>query len=243
MPAPGTHGAQSPPRPDPVVPQSPELDRKSATRRRSRGHLCQPESLSTGLRAIEEQAAALLEKVKQKAETEVDKRLGEGEQAKKLAYVSANNFTTIPAAELAAKLSDLTPGDLGRVGRPGRDERSVPLARSREEECRKREQDRDRGLRAEGFDISHKGRKSGDFHVIETDQPPVIAHACTQGGGAFVAVHNLSGKKLKCRIDLSGMNGEDMVDQLGEPDAIPLEPELTLDLERYGFRWYRLRCP
>ena len=37
------------------------------------------------------------------------------EQAKKLAYVSANNFTTVPAAELAAKLSDLTPGDLGRV--------------------------------------------------------------------------------------------------------------------------------
>lgn len=37
------------------------------------------------------------------------------EQAKKLAYVSANNFTTVPAAELAAKLSDMTPGDLGRV--------------------------------------------------------------------------------------------------------------------------------
>ena len=37
------------------------------------------------------------------------------EQARKLAYASAVNFTTVPAVELAAKLAAITPGDLSRV--------------------------------------------------------------------------------------------------------------------------------
>jgi len=38
-----------------------------------------------------------------------------GEQAKKLAYVSAVSYTTEPTARLAHKLSEITPGDLSRV--------------------------------------------------------------------------------------------------------------------------------
>lgn len=37
-----------------------------------------------------------------------------GEQAKKLAYVSSVNFTSEPAAHLAYKLAEITPGDLSR---------------------------------------------------------------------------------------------------------------------------------
>ena len=37
------------------------------------------------------------------------------EQARKLAYASASNYTTVPATELAAKIAELTPGDLSRV--------------------------------------------------------------------------------------------------------------------------------
>jgi adenosylmethionine-8-amino-7-oxononanoate aminotransferase len=37
------------------------------------------------------------------------------QQARKLAYVSANSFTTPPATELAHRIAELTPGDLGRV--------------------------------------------------------------------------------------------------------------------------------
>jgi adenosylmethionine-8-amino-7-oxononanoate aminotransferase len=38
-----------------------------------------------------------------------------GEQASRLAYASAGAFTTVPAVKLAAKIADLTPGDLNRV--------------------------------------------------------------------------------------------------------------------------------
>lgn len=38
-----------------------------------------------------------------------------GKQAGKLAYASSMSFTTVPAVELAAKIADLTPGDLNRV--------------------------------------------------------------------------------------------------------------------------------
>jgi len=37
------------------------------------------------------------------------------EQAKRLAYASAANYTTVPATQLAAKIAELTPGDLSRV--------------------------------------------------------------------------------------------------------------------------------
>ncbi|MGD9714519.1 MAG: aspartate aminotransferase family protein [Thermomicrobiales bacterium] len=38
-----------------------------------------------------------------------------GEQAARLAYASAMNFTTVPAVQLAAMLAERTPGDLNRV--------------------------------------------------------------------------------------------------------------------------------
>ena len=38
-----------------------------------------------------------------------------GEQASRLAYASAMNFTTVPAVQLAAMLAERTPGDLNRV--------------------------------------------------------------------------------------------------------------------------------
>ena len=37
------------------------------------------------------------------------------EQMRKLAYVSSANYTSVPAAELSAKIAELTPGDLERV--------------------------------------------------------------------------------------------------------------------------------
>ena len=81
----------------------------------------------------------------------------------------------------------------------------------------------------------------GEFHVLETDHPSVFGHACTLETGTFLAIHNLSGKAVKCRVDLSGLEGETLVDQLLAPDAQPLEPELEVDLDRYGFRWFRVR--
>ena len=38
-----------------------------------------------------------------------------GEQAGRLAYASAESFTTVPAVQLADKIAELTPGDLNRV--------------------------------------------------------------------------------------------------------------------------------
>ena len=37
------------------------------------------------------------------------------EQMKKLCYVSGWSYATVPAIELAAKLAEVTPGDLGKV--------------------------------------------------------------------------------------------------------------------------------
>ena len=81
----------------------------------------------------------------------------------------------------------------------------------------------------------------GALHILETDTPSVFGHACTTKENTVLAIHNLSGRKRKCRVDLSGLDGETLVDQLGEPGERPFEAELEVELERYGFHWYRVR--
>jgi maltose alpha-D-glucosyltransferase / alpha-amylase len=81
----------------------------------------------------------------------------------------------------------------------------------------------------------------GGLRILETDQPAVLGHAATFDGGTVVAVHNLCDAPLTVRVDLSGIEGEELTDQLGEPSVRPLVDELELELERYGFRWYRVR--
>ena len=81
----------------------------------------------------------------------------------------------------------------------------------------------------------------GDLRILETDQPAVLGHAATFEGGTMVAVHNLGETPVTVRVDLSGIDGEELTDQLGEPSVRALADELELELERYGFRWYRVR--
>ncbi|HET6664413.1 MAG TPA: alpha-amylase family glycosyl hydrolase, partial [Acidimicrobiales bacterium] len=83
----------------------------------------------------------------------------------------------------------------------------------------------------------------GTWSVIDNDQPAVLAHRCDWDGSVVVAVHNFGADP--CRVDL---RLDDLDDAVGADDLLDGSPEhsfdgpvLHLTLERYGYRWLRIR--
>ncbi|HEX2189082.1 MAG TPA: alpha-amylase family protein [Longimicrobiaceae bacterium] len=80
----------------------------------------------------------------------------------------------------------------------------------------------------------------GDFRVLETADPAVFAHRCDRGRDALVAVHNLGGRPARVTLELGG-GAETLVDLLGGEEHRRLRgTDHTLELEPYGYRWFRL---
>jgi maltose alpha-D-glucosyltransferase / alpha-amylase len=80
----------------------------------------------------------------------------------------------------------------------------------------------------------------GDWRVLDTDQPKVLAHRCDWLGVSVVALHNFGPDRVEVSVDLGddvkGSPAEVLADQAYEP----AEPGRPLALDRYGYRWLRL---
>ena len=74
----------------------------------------------------------------------------------------------------------------------------------------------------------------GRFTALSPRETEVFAHRCDWDDSTVVAVHNLAGHDVETRLPLEG-DGV-LIDLLGSAD---LEPPFTLELEPYGYRWYR----
>ena len=83
----------------------------------------------------------------------------------------------------------------------------------------------------------------GTWSVIANDQPAVLAHRSDWDGSTVVAVHNFGADP--CRFDLplddleDAVGADDLLD--GSPEHSLDGPRLALTLERYGYRWLRIR--
>jgi trehalose synthase len=83
----------------------------------------------------------------------------------------------------------------------------------------------------------------GSWAVIPNDQPGVLAHRCEWDGSTVVAVHNFGAEPCRLELPLDGIK-----DVVGADDLLDGSPEQSLDgpvlhqtLERYGYRWLRIR--
>ena len=82
---------------------------------------------------------------------------------------------------------------------------------------------------------------AGSFHFISVDDPAVFAHCCQLDGGIVAAVHNLSGEPRTVSLDLTDHGATGIIDLLGdEPYAALDGPAHELELEGYGYRWFRI---
>ena len=77
---------------------------------------------------------------------------------------------------------------------------------------------------------------TGDFELLETDDPSVFTHRMTRPGGEVVAVHNLSAEPSTATLDLGGV----AVRLLGEATVEEAADGHRFELGRYGHCWGRV---
>ncbi|HEX6654199.1 MAG TPA: alpha-amylase family protein [Thermoleophilaceae bacterium] len=81
----------------------------------------------------------------------------------------------------------------------------------------------------------------GTWSVLDAGDDAVFAHRCDWEDSTVVAVHNLAGRDASAHLVL-GVDGE-LVDLFEDEDLDLDAGELTLELDPYGCRWFRLRRP
>jgi maltose alpha-D-glucosyltransferase/alpha-amylase len=80
----------------------------------------------------------------------------------------------------------------------------------------------------------------GAWTLLAQDDPALLAHRADWGDSTIVAIHNLGTEATQARLalDADGV----LVDLFG-PDEHALDGELSLALEPFDHRWFRLRRP
>jgi maltose alpha-D-glucosyltransferase/alpha-amylase len=81
----------------------------------------------------------------------------------------------------------------------------------------------------------------GAWSLLDGGDAAVFAHRCDWEDSTIVAVHNLAGRDASAHLVLGG-EGE-LVDLFQDKDHDLDAGEITLELEPYGHRWFRLRRP
>ncbi|MFJ6312650.1 alpha-amylase family protein [Pseudarthrobacter oxydans] len=88
----------------------------------------------------------------------------------------------------------------------------------------------------------------GEFAIIDQPEPAVLAHTCSSDGGTLVLLHNFGEAPVKVNGTVAPEDGpanafrDATLLDLFDGDNITLDPDggFTVELERYGYRWYRL---
>jgi maltose alpha-D-glucosyltransferase/alpha-amylase len=84
---------------------------------------------------------------------------------------------------------------------------------------------------------------SGTITVLPSSDPAVFAHCCAVNENIVAAVHNLSDKPRKIRLDLTDHGAQEVIELLGDHpyEEMPGSAH-DLELEPYGYRWFRVQC-
>jgi maltose alpha-D-glucosyltransferase/alpha-amylase len=85
----------------------------------------------------------------------------------------------------------------------------------------------------------------GDWQVLGTRNPRILAHLATWGGGSVLAVHNFSAEPERATVRLPKSAASDGWSHIFGPldgDAPPVRGDrLSVELPPYGYGWYGRR--
>ncbi|WP_433543887.1 alpha-amylase family protein (plasmid) [Streptomyces sp. CA-294286] len=82
----------------------------------------------------------------------------------------------------------------------------------------------------------------GDFELLDSGSPAVLAHLSSLPEGAVLAVHNFSGEAISTALSVPGL-GEDgeLTDVFSAATlGTSADKRVRVDLEPYGYRWLRV---
>jgi maltose alpha-D-glucosyltransferase / alpha-amylase len=80
----------------------------------------------------------------------------------------------------------------------------------------------------------------GEYRVLDTDQPAVLAHRCEWHRGSVVALHNFGPDRVEVGVELGDGADGPMLEVLADQGYEPAKPGEPLALEGFGYRWFRL---
>ena len=80
----------------------------------------------------------------------------------------------------------------------------------------------------------------GSCEILESGDPAVFAHRCDWSGGAVVAVHNLAERPARIRLPWKEEERRPMVELLGDRPNETLERDREIELQPFGYRWFRI---
>jgi trehalose synthase len=91
----------------------------------------------------------------------------------------------------------------------------------------------------------------GDFELIKQANPGVLLHSCTRAGSTLVLAHNMAAQPASVTAKVVSpedpketFGGAILLDLLdGENVALADGGGFELELERYGYRWFRIQRP
>ena len=80
----------------------------------------------------------------------------------------------------------------------------------------------------------------GSCEILESGDPAVFAHRCDWSGGTVLTVHNLADRPARIRLPWKDEGRQPMVELLGDRSNQKLEPDREIELQPYGYRWFRI---
>jgi maltose alpha-D-glucosyltransferase/alpha-amylase len=81
----------------------------------------------------------------------------------------------------------------------------------------------------------------GNYKLISTNNPAVLAHLCTWKNGNAMAVHNFTDAELTVELDLKKEHTEHLIEYFADQEYEPFRPDGDgrIELGPYGYRWFR----
>lgn len=85
----------------------------------------------------------------------------------------------------------------------------------------------------------------GDYEVLDTDDPGVLAHITSLPEGTVLAVHNFSDRQVAVTTTVPGLKGGRLLTDLLTGDSVRAAAggSVRAELVPYGYRWLRVNTP
>lgn len=85
----------------------------------------------------------------------------------------------------------------------------------------------------------------GDYQVLDSGTPAVLAHRADIDGETMVVLHNLSDEDVTCEVLIEGLDEDEVLTDLLIEGTVKVPPDgrTSFDLAPYGCRWLRASSP
>jgi maltose alpha-D-glucosyltransferase/alpha-amylase len=83
----------------------------------------------------------------------------------------------------------------------------------------------------------------GDFEVLSTSAPQVLAIRYDWRGTSLVTLHNFADRRVQAAFELQGPRADRLVDVFDSNSSTGRNGQHTIDLDPYAWRWFRVGSP